>query len=98
LRFQRIPEEDQQVDVPLDDPCADLLVAAERAALEAGDAEVQVVTQHDSGRAGCEQAVPGQHAMVVTGPLAQVMFLVVVCDEGNTPVPALAPSAGTGRC
>jgi hypothetical protein len=32
LRFERIPEEDQEIDLIIDDLCPDLLIAAERAA------------------------------------------------------------------
>ena len=37
LRLQRVPEEDEQVDRPLGDPGADLLVAPDRAAEQAFD-------------------------------------------------------------
>jgi hypothetical protein len=85
LRLQRIPEEDQQVDVSLGDPRADLLVAAERAALEAGDIEAKLVGEHPPGRVSGEQAMPGERPLVVACPRAQVFLFVVVRYQGDTP-------------
>jgi len=43
LRAHRVPEEDEHVEAPRGDQRADLLVAAERAALEAGHGQVERV-------------------------------------------------------
>ena len=45
LRLQRIPEEDEDVELALRDERADLLVAAERAALEPGDGQVELALE-----------------------------------------------------
>jgi len=42
LRLQRIPEEDEQVDLAFSDARADLLIAAERPAAEAGDRQAEL--------------------------------------------------------
>ena len=54
LRLERVPEEDQKVYLTLDDLGADLLVAAEGAALEPLDRELQLLLESRPGRAGCE--------------------------------------------
>jgi hypothetical protein len=46
LRAHRVPEEDEHVQVAGGDQRADLLVTAQWPALEAGDGQVQAVTQH----------------------------------------------------
>jgi len=48
LGLQRVPEEDQQVDVAVRDPGADLLVAAQRAAEEAGDRQAELVAEQSA--------------------------------------------------
>ena len=90
------PEEDQQVDVPLGDPRADLLVAAEQAGLETGHPDVELVGQHAPGRAGGEQVVPGEHVPVVARPLQQTLLLVVVRDQRDTPAPGPAGVRAAG--
>ena len=45
LRLQRIPEEDEQVNLAVSDPGADLLVAAERPTLEAGHAQAELIAE-----------------------------------------------------
>ena len=37
MGLQRVPEEDEDVNVPIGDPCADLLVTTERSTAEARD-------------------------------------------------------------
>ena len=54
LRLQRIPEEDEQVNLPVSDPGADLLVAAEWPALEAGHAQAELIAEQPAGGAGRE--------------------------------------------
>ena len=57
LRLERVPEEDHEVDAPLGDRRADLLVAAERAAEEARDRQAELARDQPAGRAGGEQLV-----------------------------------------
>src|SRR5487761_1138692 len=83
LRAHRVPEEDEHVKVTRSDQRADLLVTAEWPALEAGDGQVQAVTQHLAGRAGRIQDVTGEDVTVVLDPLEEVTFPVVVRDQGD---------------
>jgi hypothetical protein len=83
LRAHRVPEEDQHVELAEGDERADLLVAAERAALEAGDRQVECFAQQPAGGAGSVQGVPGEQVPVVLGPLEEVVLLAVVGDQGD---------------
>src|SRR5579859_2835076 len=83
LRAHRVPEENEHVKVTRSDQRADLLVTAEWPALEAGDGQVQAVTQHLAGRAGRIQDVTGENVTVVLDPLEEVTFPVVVRDQGD---------------
>jgi hypothetical protein len=53
MRLERIPEEDHEVEPPLGDRGADLLIAAERSAQERRDRNVQLTREARAGRAGC---------------------------------------------
>ena len=88
VRLQRIPKEDDGVDLALRDLGADLLVAAERTALQLLDGQVQVLLQEPAGRAGCDEVVAGQGVPVEARPFEQVLLLVVVCDECDGLTPA----------
>jgi len=106
LRLQRVPEEHQQVDLAVRDPGADLLVAAQRAAAEAGDGQAEILVEQAPGGAGGVQAVPGEDAAVEAGPLLEVLFPAVVCDKRDFPLPGLCldgligghPSSMRSRC
>ena len=81
LRFHRIPEEDDEIDSSLDNTGADLLVAAERPAQEAGDRQSQLLAEKSSGRTGRVQLVLRKRIPVVARPLQQLAFAIVMCDE-----------------
>src|SRR5690606_3642592 len=80
---QRVPEEDHEVDAPLDDRGANLLVAAQWAAPEARHLQVELAAQQLAGRAGGEEQVPAQRAAVVVRPLEQFRLAVVVGNEDD---------------
>src|SRR6202035_1507271 len=83
LRAHRIPEEDQHVEASRRDERADLLVAAEWAALEAGDGRAEALAEQPAGGAGRVQDVVGEDVPVVLDPLEEVVFPVVVGDQGD---------------
>ena len=85
LRLKRIPEENQQVDLAIGDPGADLLVAAEGPAAETGDGQVEFFVKQPPGGTGGIQAVPGQDRAVESGPFGEVLFSAVVRDERDSP-------------
>ena len=62
---------------------ANLLIAAQRAALELVDRDLQLIFQKLSCRAGCVQVVISQQVSIEVGPLEQVPLLVVVSDQGD---------------
>jgi len=76
LGLKRVPEEDQQVDVTLRDLGADLLVTAQRAALEAGDGQAELVAEQPARRPGRAEVVPGQQPPVEPRPFPQVRLFV----------------------
>jgi hypothetical protein len=66
LRLQRIPEKHQQIDLAIGDPGADLLVAAEQAAAEAGDGQAGfLVKQAPGGTGGVQAMLAGWHRRVI---------------------------------
>jgi hypothetical protein len=82
LGFEGVPEEDQHVDLAGRDERTELLVAAEGAAAQAGDVEVELVTQQPAGRARRQQIVTGEEFAIEAGPVEQIRLLVVVGDQG----------------
>src|SRR5262249_16176357 len=83
LRFQWVPEEDDKVNRAFRDFRADLLIAAERTALESRDREIELSFQDSTSGPSGVQIVLGQQITVELGPLKHVLFLVVVSDECN---------------
>jgi hypothetical protein len=83
LCAQRVPEEDQHVELAQGDERADLLVAAERAAQEAGDRQLERLAQQPAGGTSGVQGVAGEQVSVVLGPLEQIVLLAVVGDQGD---------------
>ena len=71
---------------------ADLLIAAERTAAEAMDGKVERRRNHAARRAGCKQLVPAERSAVVSRPLEQIGFHVVVGNQRD----ALAPRGHQG--
>jgi hypothetical protein len=51
--FQRIPEEDQEIDAPVGDHGADLLVTPQRPTLQLVDTESELALKHVAGCTGC---------------------------------------------
>jgi hypothetical protein len=83
LGLERIPEEDQTIDLAFGDAGADLLVAAERAALKFVDRQPELLLEQMAGGAGREELVGGEEIDVESGPLEQLELLVVVGDQGD---------------
>jgi hypothetical protein len=50
---------------------SDLLVTPERAALEAGDRQAELVAEHAAGGTGCVQGMIAQELAAVAGPLQE---------------------------
>lgn len=83
LGFERVPEEDQEVDFVLGDLCADLHVSAEGAALEFVNLEPEFLLQEAAGGAGGVDLVGGEGALIELGPLQEIALHVVMGDEGD---------------
>ena len=81
LGLQRVPEEDDDVEAPLGDARADLLVATERPAQEPVDRQAEGVLDDAPGGAGGVELVLLEGAAVEAGPVEQVPLAVVVRDE-----------------
>src|SRR5215469_3632062 len=81
MRFQRVPEEHEQVDLPIRDAGPDLLIPAEWPAVEPGHRQADFLAEHPAGGAGREQAVLGKEVAVELGPLTHVPLTAVVRDE-----------------
>jgi hypothetical protein len=96
LRVHGIGEEHQQVQVARRDQRADLLVAAERAALQAGDLQAELIGQQPAGRTGGHQDAAAQQLAVVIRPFAQVLCSACRRPDPGPASPASAGPAGLG--
>src|SRR3990172_8041978 len=81
--LERIPEKDQEIDLVVDDPGADLLVTSQWPTLQSDDLEVKFLFQNLACGAGCKDLVMRQKIAVESSPLDQVAFLVVMCNQGD---------------
>jgi hypothetical protein len=73
----------QKIDLAVRDPGPDLLVAAERAALEPVDLEAEFLLEKDPRRPRGVESVPRERALVELRPLEVVLLRVVMGDEGD---------------
>src|SRR5215472_5458415 len=78
LWFQRIPEEDDEVDRAFGNLRANLLIAAQRTALQARDGQIEFRFQDGARGSSGIQIVMGQQVAVELGPIKHVLLLVVV--------------------
>lgn len=83
VRFERVPEEDQDIHLALGDLRADLLVAAQRPAQKHLHGQPQFLLEQGARRAGGEDFVVAQPPDVEARPFEQVLLAVVVGDEGD---------------
>ena len=83
LRLQRVPEEDQKIDFVVDDLRADLLIAAQRAALEIIDFQAQLLFQSYARPPGGVDFMVGEQIVVEFGPFQQVALLFIMRYQGN---------------
>lgn len=81
LGLQGIPEEDDNVDLPFGDFCADLLIAAERARKIAFDLQPRRFGNEFCRRARAAKVELGKRFLIGDRPLNDLVFLVVVRDE-----------------
>jgi hypothetical protein len=104
LHLERIPEEDQQIELTLSDHRPDLLVAAEWPALQFVDAHPQLTLEERPGGPGGIQVMLSQERTVVSRPFQEILLLVVVRDQGDPflllhvarfPSDVIAPILGT---
>jgi hypothetical protein len=86
LRFERVPEEHEDVDQILRDLRADLLVPTHRPAEETGNGQPELIFKEGSRRTGGVESVFSQGLPVVLGPAQQLYLLVVVCDQSDVSV------------
>ncbi len=82
LRFERIPEEDQEVNFAFHDLGADLLIAAERPAFEFDDLEAEFLLQNFPRRACRVDLMMRQKITVEFRPFEQVALFISVRHEG----------------
>ena len=81
LGLQGIPEEDDNVDLPFGDFCADLLIAAERARKVTFDLQPRCLGNEFGRRARTAKVESGKRFLIGDRPLDDFVFLVVVRDE-----------------
>src|SRR4030066_1690102 len=107
-----IPEEDQEVDPPIHNSGANLLIAAQGATLELGDLDLKLALEDLPGRARRKDLVVRQQIAVKPCPFDQIPLLVVVGHQsdllvaihrdslvGHTPKSSFhATSSGTTEC
>ena len=87
LRFERIGEEDDEIDFSVHDARADLLVAAERSAVEAADRKSGLFRDHFCGGSGSAEEVMLENGLVGETPIDDFRLFVVVCDERDVFLP-----------
>src|SRR5918993_1943524 len=86
MRRKRVDEEDQHVDPALGDQGPDLLVAAERAALQARDRERRAAFHHAlAGGAGGVERETRKRRLMRRGEIRHLGLLVVMRDERQGP-------------
>src|SRR5580658_5249349 len=83
LRGQRVPKEDDQIELMLDQHRADLSVSAERSREEQLDREPGRMRDLRPGRPGRDQFAAPERPAVKGGPVRQVIFTGVVRDQGD---------------
>lgn len=83
LGLERIPEEDEQVELASRDHRPDLLIAAERAALKLDYLEFELALDDRTGGSGGIQIMGRECVAVEPCPLQQIGLFVVVRNEGN---------------
>jgi len=81
LRLERVPEEDQHVELALGDERPELLVAAERPGEQTVHRQPEPVVDELAGGPGAEELVSREGSLVEAGPVEEVLLLVVVRDE-----------------
>ena len=72
LRFERVPEEDEKINLALGDLCPDFHIAAKRAGGEAGNNQVKLFCEQFTGGASGKQNMAGQGIPVKLCPFKQV--------------------------
>lgn len=83
LGLERIPEEHQEVDLPVGDQRAELLVTAKGPTLQLEDPDAERLLEERPRCAGADQLVRHEQALVVDRPLDEVRLLVVVRDKAD---------------
>ena len=93
VRFEGVPEEDEEVELSLGDERAELLVAPHRSGQQPVHLQPEPAVDELSGGPGAVELMAGEGAQVEAGPLEQVLLLVVVGHERD----ALAGLHGGGH-
>ena len=81
LRLERVPEEEQAVEVAFGDFRADLLVAAEWSAFELQDRQAKLVLDERARCAGGGKMMMFKHGEMFAHPIKHFAFAVVVRNE-----------------
>lgn len=83
MRLQRIPEENENVDVAFANLRPDLLITAQRPALHSFHWKVQLLMKQCSRSPSCDECVPCKGFAIELGPGQQILLLVVMRHDGN---------------
>src|SRR6202023_2728790 len=90
LRRQRIPKEDDDVDLFLSDERSDLRVAAKRARQEHGDRKIQLLGDGSARRRSRKDFALSERAAVERRPRGHLVLARIVSDERNARPPVVA--------
>ena len=82
-RLKGVPKKYQKIDFPVGNLGPDLLIAAQRPALQFVNLNAQFLFQYCSGRTGGIDLVMGQKNPGKIGLFNQVVFLIVMGDKGD---------------
>lgn len=83
LSSERVPEEDQHVEIAFGDLHADLKVATQRTTEEFGDRMTQFFLQKGTCSAGGTELELLEGGAVFAGPANDVAFLMIVGDDAD---------------
>jgi hypothetical protein len=83
LRGKGIRKEYHEVDLPVYDPCADLLVASQGAAVESAHRQTGLFRYHSGGGPGSEQKMIFQYILMFSAPFNNVLLLVVMGNQSD---------------
>src|SRR6266540_3000257 len=83
LLFERVPKENEKVNVALRNFGTNLLISAERAALQLVNRDTNCLLEYFTCRSGSKQFMFGKEELIILGPVNQVLLFVIMGHQGD---------------